>query len=157
MTEHAHIHLCVTGIWERLSWIFIFFYPFSPFSVLWFHDYVIQWYLDFRDSIILAFQTFTPCRYYLLILSTSHKQQFTFHFPVNTPHLENPMSAVGCIFCIHWWEGEQHPNFSLKNRSWFYLFISGEMQSVWFSQRSKIQYLHCLLLRSGPFCNSLTT
>ena len=44
-------------------------------------------------------------------LSTSHKQQSTFQFSVNTPRQENPLSVVGCI---HWWEGEQHPNFSLK-------------------------------------------
>ena len=105
---HTHTFMCE---WEHLSWIFIFFYSFSPFSVLWFHNYVIQWYLDFRESVILAVQTFTPWRYYLLIFSTSHKQQSTFQFSVNTPRQENPLSVVGCI---HWWEGEQHPNFSLK-------------------------------------------
>ena len=101
----THTFMCD---WDLRVPILNFHFVLSLFSisVLWFHDYVIQWYLDFRGSIILAVQTFTPCRYYLLILSTSYKQQSIFHFPVNTPHLENPMSVVGCIFCIHWWEGE---------------------------------------------------
>ena len=79
--------------------VFIFSHSIFLFNFLCFHDDLIQRHPDFRDSVVLAAQTFTPWLYCIIIPSTSHRQRSSFQLQSMLHTRETYVSNCQCV-CV---------------------------------------------------------
>ena len=79
--------------------VFIFSHSIFLFNFLCFHDDLIRRHPDFRDSVVLAAQTFTPWLYCIIIPSTSHRQRSSFQLQSMLHTRETYVSNCQCV-CV---------------------------------------------------------